>query len=98
MYRCENGHVFDENEAICINQHVSGFNVPDGGYDETQTCCPECKSDEIYAVIECDYCGMHFPKFGNEYLYFKEDGDIICNDCLHDYCVDKFGADKFNEF
>lgn len=93
MYKCNKGHVFEEPARRV--EHITGINIPDGGYDESYSCCPECKSEEIYEAVECDYCQVTFSKDSEEYLYFKESGDIICNECLHDYCMENFGGDRY---
>lgn len=89
MYMCDRGHVFREDEIVEHREHVTGPNIPESGYDYIEMCCPICGSDEIVAAVVCDYCDQAVPKFGVDYLRF-DNGDIICNECLRDYCQENF--------
>lgn len=93
MYKCCNGHIFDEFKHK--TKHITGLNIPDSGYDEECYMCPECKSEDFYKAVECDYCGKIFAQDSEDYLYFRRSGDTICNNCLHDYCMDNFKGDKY---
>lgn len=90
MYRCANcGEQFDEPKIK--THHYSGYNLPDGGYNEQYFSCPQCKCNEYEEIVICCECGDALSTDDkNQYIYFKELNEIVCNDCLHDYCKDHF--------
>lgn len=83
MYRCDNGHIFDE-PVIKTVHHTDP-----SGYEHLSV-CPECENDSLTEVIVCEYCDKSVQAdLTSEYITFKN-GDVICNDCLHDYCENNF--------
>lgn len=86
-YKCkECGSVFDEPEIIKTT-HNSRYEAH--GYEEYGK-CPNCPSDEFIECVICDYCGEAVANDIDDYVYFKERDENICNDCLHDYCVENY--------
>lgn len=84
-YKCkECGAVFDEPEIITIT-HNSRYEPY--GYEEHGK-CPNCPSDDFTECVVCDYCGEAIEDNTDNYVHFREKGENICNDCLHDYCVE----------
>ena len=86
MYRCTNcGELFDEPmKTIEIHKEVPPPNV-EVFYD-----CPRCGSSNYDEVVICDYCNEDLREdLKSVYVKFRN-GDIICNSCLHDYCVEKY--------
>lgn len=86
MYTCADCNVqFDEPEMV-IEPH---YELTPTEY-ETSYACPCCGSSEYYESVECEYCNEDIRlELKSLYIKFKN-GDIICNDCLHEYCQDKF--------
>ena len=89
MYRCSDcDELFEEPRKI--TEHWEGMNIPDGGYDLVSKLCPYCGGSDYEEVIVCEICHEDVVlDLKRLYVKFKN-GDIICNDCLHDYCVDNF--------
>lgn len=86
-YKCkECGAVFDEPQIIKTT-HSGRYEAH--GYEEYGK-CPNCPSDEFIECVICDYCGEAVASGIDDYVYFREKEENICNDCLHDYCVDNF--------
>ena len=86
MYLCSNcGTHFEEpKETIEVHHEVPPPNI-EVFYD-----CPKCGSGNYDEIVECLYCNEDI-KEELKSLYVKfANGDVVCNNCLHDYCVDKF--------
>ena len=94
MYKCNHGHIFDEPTEKAYNH---GGQCEAWG-TEYLNVCPECGSDDFDEVVRCDLCGEYITERSHDdYIAFNltDDAgnyynDIVCNDCLHDYCVDNF--------
>lgn len=79
MYICNNcDNQFDEPRAVKeIHDEVPPPN------EEIFYVCPNCGSSDYYEEdIRSDLKSL--------YVYFADKGDIVCNDCLHNYCVSNF--------
>lgn len=90
MYRCSDcNNPFDEPEKVI--EHQFGYNLPDGGYNETYFVCPFCESSDYTEIISCCECGEDLPVENKSlYVHFNENNDFVCNDCLHDYCKEHY--------
>ena len=86
-YKCKScGAVFDELEIITITH---GGRYEPHGYEEHGK-CPNCPSDDFTECVICDYCGEAVASDIDDYVYFRGKEENICNDCLHDYCVENY--------
>lgn len=57
---------------------------------ETFYVCPKCGNSRYYEAVICDYCQEDInADLHSLYVKFSS-GDVICNECLHDYCVNNF--------
>lgn len=87
VYKCkECGSVFDEPEIITTTH---GGRYEAHGYEEYDK-CPNCPSDEFTECVICEYCGEAVASDTDDYVYFREKEENICNDCLHDYCTENY--------
>ena len=86
-YKCKScGAVFDEPETVTITH---GGRYEAHGYEEHGK-CPNCPSGDFTECVVCDCCGEAVANDIDDYVYFREKEENICNDCLHDYCVENY--------
>ena len=86
MYLCSNcGTRFEEpKKTIEVHHEVPPPNV-EFFYD-----CPKCGSGNYDEIVECLFCHENIKKEDSSlYLEFPN-GDIICNECLREYCEEAF--------
>lgn len=92
MYRCSDcNNPFDEPKKTI--EHQSGYNLPDGGYNEVYYSCPFCGSNDYEEVVTCCMCNEeHLIEDKKKYIYFKDNNEYVCDDikCLSPYCRDTY--------
>lgn len=89
MYLCEEcGEIFEETKQDIYAYH---FEV-EGNKIEYAYVCPYCGSENYISVIKCDECGIDINEELDTLFVKFDNGDIICNDCLHDYCNRKYSS------
>ena len=69
IYKCEHGHIFDENEMVRIR-------VPEGEYTRDRFICPVCGTDDFDEAHVCERCGEWFTA---DELEFE-----LCETCRED--------------
>ena len=87
MYICNDcDNQFDEPRAVKeIHDEVPPPN------EEIFYVCPNCGSSDYYEAVVCCYCNEDIRSdLKSLYVYFADNSEIVCNDCLHDYCVSNF--------
>lgn len=89
MYQCEEcEQVFEESKPM-IEKHTE---IPPPN-EETFYVCPYCGSSNYNEVVQCCVCDEYIEKeLKSQYVEFKDTWDIVCDNCLHDYCEERFGA------
>lgn len=93
MYICrECGEVFNE-PAVQRETH----DWLDGSPSEEWAVCPNCSSSDYSEAVQCGECGVYFSEEDTDkFVVFSPeaaDSDfshVVCNNCLHDYCVENF--------
>lgn len=88
MYFCENCRQTFENPKQEKEIHLE----LDSKDEEIFGICPYCHST-FYTddIVECEVCEKVLVKEEkNDYVCFLNN-EIVCNKCLHDYVVEKYG-------
>lgn len=88
MYLCNNcGVTFDEpHQGVIYHDEV------DFQKEEYYSVCPRCEENDFDEVVTCKMCDDFIVKNETEKYVAFNNGDNVCNDCLHDYCKERFGA------
>ena len=56
---------------------------------ERYYCCPHCQCMDFTECVICSVCDEPIPLGDRaDYLEFGN-GDIVCNECLREYCADE---------
>ncbi len=86
MFICNDcGEIFDEpRQSIILHDEV------DCQREEYYDTCPSCGENDIDVVVQCTVCNDYIAEYKREDYVAFESGDVVCNECLHDYCVENF--------
>lgn len=86
MFLCNDcGEVFDEpHEATIYHSEV------DYQCEEYYCVCPSCGENDFDEVVQCEVCDDFIVKNEREKYIAFSNGDNVCNNCLHEYCEEKF--------
>lgn len=88
MYQCEEcGQVFDEAKPM-IEKHTE---IPPPN-EEVFYVCPYCHSSNYHESVQCSQCEDYIDKSLRTQYVEAKNGDVVCNNCLHDYFEERYGA------
>lgn len=88
MFLCEEcGELFEEPVQKVYSHHSEvEYNC-----NEFFSACPKCGSDNYFSAVKCCECRQEInEELDSLYVRF-DNGDLVCNDCLHDYCKERYG-------